>query len=165
MIACTLLAAAASVSVVPGPSGVTAHSEQDVRDVPTATRLRVEYVDSPLGVDTRVPRFSWALEHPGRSITQASYRLQVWECPPSSLDVHNGNRDPADVSSSNGLYHTRRGAANADRDLLPPGAVQVWDSGVVRSNRTLNIEYGGGQLRSDTDYVWAVAWTDSGVSL
>ena len=147
-----LLAAAVSASVIGGSSAV---------HVPTATRLRVEYVDTPLGIDTPVPRFSWALEHPGRSITQASYRLQVWECPPSSLEVDNDTS--GSVSSAKGL-NQRHSDTNADRELLlPPGAVQVWDSGMVRSNRTLNVEYAGSQLRSDTDYVWTIAWTDSEV--
>ena len=35
-------------------------------EVITATRLRVEYVYSPLGVDVTAPRFSYALVHPGR---------------------------------------------------------------------------------------------------
>jgi len=37
----------------------------------------------------------------------------------------------------------------------------VWDSGVVHSNNTLNIAYGGPALSSDADYQWSVVWTDS----
>jgi alpha-L-rhamnosidase len=146
--ASTLQAAVMVVLSVTGPSGVAG--------VPTATRLRVEYLNSPLSIDTQVPRFSWALEHPGRSITQTSYRVQVWQVSPASLDV--------DVDST-GNSGGGDGRTVTKVQVVPPGAVQVWDSGVVRSNRTLNVEYSGSQLLSDTDYVWTVSWTDSEVSL
>jgi hypothetical protein len=38
-----------------------------------ATRLRVEYLESPLGIDVAVPRFSWALLHSSR----AEYMVRV----------------------------------------------------------------------------------------
>ena len=100
--------------------------------LPEATRLRVEYLDSPLTIDTPRPRFSWALPAAvPRATVQASYRLVVSTAPA----------------------------------VAKPAA--VWDSGVVRSNRTLNVPYGGGDgappqpLQSDTDYSWSVTWTDA----
>ena len=36
----------------------------------TATRLRVEYLERPLGVDVAAPRFSWARTHPGKGEAQ-----------------------------------------------------------------------------------------------
>ena len=39
-------------------------------------------------------------------------------------------------------------------------AAQVWDSGAVASNRTLNVPYSGSALVSDSDYYWTVAWTN-----
>jgi hypothetical protein len=42
-----------------------------------ATRLRVEYLDSPITVDTPTPRFSWALSHPQRGQAQSAYRIIV----------------------------------------------------------------------------------------
>ena len=91
----------------------------------------MEYLDSPLTIDTPRPRFSWALPAAvPRATVQASYRLVVSTAPA----------------------------------VAKPAA--VWDSGVVRSNRTLNVPYGGGDgapplpLQSDTDYSWSVTWTD-----
>ena len=41
------------------------------------------------------------------------------------------------------------------------GGATVWDTGVVTSNTSLNIPYGGTALQSDTDYLWTLAWTDA----
>jgi alpha-L-rhamnosidase len=95
------------------------------------TRLRVEYLDSPLTIDVPVPRFSWALAHTGRAQSQTAYRLVVVVA-----------------------------LAGAPPGAAPPGAV-VWDSGVVPSNRSVNVPYGGPALPSDADFSWTVAWTDA----
>eukprot|EP00118_Oscarella_pearsei_P025682 m.308582 g.308582 ORF g.308582 m.308582 type:complete len:1010 (+) comp44295_c0_seq1:152-3181(+) len=42
-------------------------------------RLRVEYMNNPLGIDEPVPRFSWALDHSDRSQSQTVYRIVVYE--------------------------------------------------------------------------------------
>ena len=42
-----------------------------------ATRLRVEYLESPLSIDTPVPRFSFARTHPDRAVSQTAYRITV----------------------------------------------------------------------------------------
>ena len=114
----------------PGHRGLKSDDRANA-PLPEATRLRVEYLDSPLTIDTPRPRFSWALPAAvPRATVQASYRLVVSTAPA----------------------------------VAKPAA--VWDSGVVRSNRTLNIPYGGGDgapplpLQSDTDYSWSVTWTD-----
>ncbi len=39
--------------------------------------LRVDYIDRPLGLENRRPRFSWAIEGEGRDLRQAAYRVQV----------------------------------------------------------------------------------------
>ena len=40
-------------------------------------------------------------------------------------------------------------------------AAEVWDSGTVASNHTLNVRYASATpLLSDTDYSWSVTWTD-----
>ena len=43
----------------------------------SATRLRVEYLSAPLGIDVSRPRFSWALVHPDRGQVASSYRIVV----------------------------------------------------------------------------------------
>ena len=70
----------------------------------TATRLRVEYLETPLTIDDPLPRFSFALQHPARGVALHSYQIIV--------------------------------TATAT-------ATQVWDSGRVVSNSSLNIAYAG----------------------
>ena len=40
------------------------------------TDLRVDYLDSPLGVE-RTPRFTWRLHHAARGVALQSWRLRV----------------------------------------------------------------------------------------
>ena len=40
-------------------------------------RLRCEYLDNPLGIDTPWPRFSWVLESDRRGVSQFAYRILV----------------------------------------------------------------------------------------
>ncbi|MEW6747938.1 MAG: family 78 glycoside hydrolase catalytic domain [Planctomycetota bacterium] len=51
-------------------------------------RLRVEYLENPLGVDRQKPRFSWVAEHPERAQAQTAYRLLV--C--SSAELYGAER-------------------------------------------------------------------------
>jgi alpha-L-rhamnosidase len=43
----------------------------------TPTRLRVEYMESPVGVDAHAPRFSWALASHQRGAVQSAYELGI----------------------------------------------------------------------------------------
>lgn len=43
----------------------------------TAVRLRVEYLESPLGIDVEAPRFSYALSHPSRAEAQTLFQIVV----------------------------------------------------------------------------------------
>ena len=40
-------------------------------------QLKTEYLNSPLGLDTTSPRFSWAISSVGRGLVQQSYRIVV----------------------------------------------------------------------------------------
>jgi alpha-L-rhamnosidase len=51
----------------------------------TATRLRIEYLDSPLTIDVPTPRFSYALAHPQRAQFQTSTRITVSSLSPPAL--------------------------------------------------------------------------------
>ena len=55
-----------------------------------------------------------------------------------------------------------RGAAMASFQIVVKSAgATVWDSGVVASNSSLNVAYGGPPLTADTDYTWTLVWTDA----
>ena len=46
----------------------------------TPVRLRVEYMEAPLGVDVAYPlRFTWAANHPDRAQGQSAYQIVVTE--------------------------------------------------------------------------------------
>lgn len=113
----------------------------------TATRLRVEYLPEAITIDVPTPKFSYALSHPQRNQAQTSYHIVVQDA--------KGN---VQVSSP-----TRRFALlyRCYLHILTPVYRVQWDSGVVQSNKTLNIVYAGNTLVSDSDYTWTVTWTDS----
>ncbi|MDR1497863.1 MAG: glycoside hydrolase family 78 protein [Puniceicoccales bacterium] len=41
--------------------------------------LRLEYLESPLGIDIPAPRFSWVLTSTANGKSQTAYRIKVWE--------------------------------------------------------------------------------------
>ena len=47
----------------------------------STTRLRVEYLENPLTIDVKTPRFSWALQHSVRSSLQSAYTIEVQTAP------------------------------------------------------------------------------------
>ena len=86
-----------------------------------------------------------------------AYRLRVeYLASPLTIDVPTPRFSWA-------LAHADRGQLQTAYHLIlksASGAV-VWDTGVVASNTSLNVGYGGPALQSDADYVWSVSWTDS----
>jgi alpha-L-rhamnosidase len=50
----------------------------------SSTRLRVEYIDSPLTIDVPTPRFSYALVHSNRGEVQTAYHIVVQRILPGS---------------------------------------------------------------------------------
>jgi alpha-L-rhamnosidase len=42
-------------------------------------KLRLEYLESPLGVDVAAPRFSWVLDAAANGKSQSAYQIKVWE--------------------------------------------------------------------------------------
>ena len=86
------------------------------------SELRCENLVQPLGVDTRVPRFSWKLQSSERGQAQTSYR--------------------ACVASS--------------KAILDAGGADLWDSGKIDSDQTLEIVYSGKPLSSAARYYWRV---------
>jgi alpha-L-rhamnosidase len=79
-------------------------------------RLRTEYLDSPLSIDTPSPRFSWALAHTGRQQIQTAYRILVMLEPASTLFWDSGS-----VTSNRSLNVEYAGP------LLPSDADFSWN--------------------------------------
>lgn len=79
------------------------------------TSLKVEYEETPLGVDVESPRFSWQMTSSKRGQSQSAYQIIV--------------------------YNT------TDQK-------EVWNSGKIVSDISLNIEYNGKTLQPSTKYKW-----------
>lgn len=89
--------------------------------------LICEYKVNPLGIDTRIPRFSWKIESSLRGVKQQSYELRVGE--------------------------------NAAK--LVKGEDVLWTSGVVQSDQSVLIPYGGPAVASRKNYYWQVRVGDA----
>ena len=110
------------------------------------SRLRIEYLREPLGMDEAKPRFSWALENSDRGEGQSAYRITVATV--SGISLEKAKRT---VNSTLGLA--------AEEGLLSAGAMMatVWDSGLIKSSQSTQVVYAGEALTSDTVYMWTVS--------
>ena len=64
--------------------------------------------------------------------------------------------------------HTTRGASQTSHRITLTNAssgLLVFDSGRVASTSSLNIEYAGPALTSDTDFSWTAQWADAAGTL
>jgi alpha-L-rhamnosidase len=92
-------------------------------------RLRSEYLDNPLGIDTPQPRLSWVLESKQREQKQTAYQILV--------------------ASSEALLKSNTG--------------DLWDTGTVTSDQTLQVVYAGKALLSCQRCYWKVrVWDKDG---
>lgn len=94
---------------------------------PTAARLRVNYLASPISVDTPAPKFSWALSSPARGAVQSAYQIVVFAAA-SGATVWDSGKVPS-AQTLNVKYGG--GALASDTDYL--FNVTWWDSGDVPS--------------------------------
>ncbi len=78
--------------------------------------LKVEYEETPLGIDVEKPRFSWQMDSRQPGILQRAYQI---------------------------IFTDETGR-------------EVWDSGIIEDDRSLNIEYAGEALQPTTRYHWKV---------
>lgn len=78
--------------------------------------LKVEYEETPLGIDVEKPRFSWQMNSDERGQSQTAYQIIV---------THENGRE-------------------------------VWNTGKVDADISLNIEYAGEPLEACTRYNWGV---------
>jgi alpha-L-rhamnosidase len=88
----------------------------------SATRLRCEYLENPLGIDTLLPRLSWIEESKQRAQRQIAFQILV-----ASTEA----KLKADVGD-------------------------LWDSGQVPSDQTLQVTYAGKPLASYQRCFWKV---------
>ncbi len=91
------------------------------------TKLRCEYVENPLGVDTAAPRLFWVLEGHDRGQQQTAYEILV-----ASSEKH-----------------------------LAAGEGDLWDSGKVTSDESIQVLYTGRELKSSQRVFWKVRVWDA----
>ncbi len=95
---------------------------------PSATRLRTEYLESPLGIDVAAPRFSWELVHPQRAQAQTAYSLSVALASSGAVVWESGQ-----VGSNKSLNVPYGGTTALAADTDFAWTVTWWDAGGVAS--------------------------------
>jgi alpha-L-rhamnosidase len=111
------------------------------------TDLRCEYLKAPLGIDVEKPRLSWKLE-------TGNWKLETGNRKPEtgSLKLETGNR-----KLERGIKQTSYQILVASsRDLLAKDQGDLWDSGKVESDQSVNVEYAGKPLTSGMRCFWKV---------
>lgn len=92
-----------------------------------ATRLRVEYLENPLGIDATAPRLDWRVTSDERAQRQTAYRVLVASTPeklvPGEADLWDSQRVP----SSSTTHIVYAGAPLTARQQVY-WTVQVWDA-------------------------------------
>lgn len=91
--------------------------------------LRCEYLENPIGLDTREPRLGWQLSSGERGEKQSAYRI----------------------------------LAASSRELLEQEKGDLWDSGRVESDRSLQVRYAGRPPAAGQTVFWKVrVWDRDG---
>ena len=114
-----------------------------------ATKLRCEYRENPLGIDAEKPRLSWVIA----------------DCGPLIADVRSGNTEVRDPRSEiRGQKQTAYQILVASsEELLKKDKGDLWDSGKVASDQSIQVEYAGKPLESRMGCHWKVrVWTSAG---
>ncbi len=121
--------------------------------------LRLEYLENPLGVDVRQPRFSWVLEHSERGQAQSAYEILVsTESPVSAGDAWASGRVTSTKSGqivyagrpleSGKTYSWKVRTWDKEGRVSPWSAVASFDTGLFdRADWRGTWIAGGNQLR------------------
>ena len=105
------------------------------------TNLRCEYRNNPLGIDAEKPRLSWKIEDRGQRSEVRGQRSEVRGQKQTAYQVL--------VASSEELLKKNKG--------------DLWDSGKVKSDQSIQVEYAGKPLESRMECRWKVrVWLNDG---
>lgn len=102
--------------------------------------LRIEYEKHPIGLAVEKPRFSWKIRASKKNTMQTDYRIVV-EKVDDTINMSAGKK-------------TGKGHDNENR-------VVVWDSGIVKSDASVHVEYAGEKLSDESKYFVKVTATDN----
>jgi alpha-L-rhamnosidase len=87
-----------------------------------ATRLRVDYIENSIAIDSTNPRFSWALEHPQRAQAQTAYQIIVTSVKDGVTTWNTGK------VQSNRTLNIPYGGLPLESDSDYSWSVSYWDS-------------------------------------
>jgi len=97
-------------------------------------RLRCEYRENPMGIDSRVPRLSWTIEGRGQKSEARGQKQSAYQVLVASSE-----------------------------ELLKKDKGDLWDSGKVKSDQSIQVEYKGKSLESLVACHWKVrVWVNDG---
>jgi alpha-L-rhamnosidase len=144
----------------------------------TPAQLLCEYRENPLGIDVAEPRLSWRLEVRGQGSGFRSQESAVGRVPSPGDDRRAGHARSGDRAYNNSLQPiayslqptapSSRGVKQtayqilvaSSEKLLKEGKGDLWDSGKVESDQSLQIVYAGKPLTSRMQCYWKVrVWT------
>jgi len=119
---------------------------------PWPEALRCEYLENPLGIDAAKPRLSWKIETSAFATLPADKTADKGN---SKLETRNLD------TSTRGIKQTAYQVLVASsRALLLKDQGDLWDSGKVESDQSVNVEYAGKPLTSRMQCFWKVkVWT------
>ena len=121
-----------------------------------ATYLRCEYRENPLGIDVAKPRLSWVIEARSQNAGRA---LANSEKPGETLPgMAAGNTEVR--SQKQTVYQV---LVASTEELLKNDKADLWDSGKVESDQSIQVEYAGRALESRMRCYWKVrVWDQDG---
>ncbi len=107
----------------------------------TVDRLRCEYLENPLGIDATEPRLSWILA-------------------PAALHGQSATRGPFPRGTAQSEYQILVASSPAK---LANNEADLWDSGRVKSDKSIQISYAGQPLAPREECFWKVrVWDQNG---
>jgi alpha-L-rhamnosidase len=118
--------------------------------------LLCEYSVDPIGIDVKIPRFSWGLTHPGRAVMQSAYQIQVASTEERLLDNTGDIWDSGEVQSKESVHVPFNGAP-LEACHKYYWRVRWWDQSnqVSRYSETATFEMG---LLQESD--WRAEWIE-----
>jgi len=123
---------------------------------PVSTHLTCEYRESPLGIDAPKPRLAWKIEDRGQSAGRARANS---EKPGEVLTgMAEGNTEIRGQKQT--AYQV---LVASTPELLAKDQGDLWDSGKVKSDQSIQVEYAGKPPESRTYCQWKVCvWLNDG---
>ncbi|HET6567627.1 MAG TPA: hypothetical protein VFG50_06660, partial [Rhodothermales bacterium] len=97
-----------------------------MRSSVTLANLRTEYKTNPLGIDARLPRFSWELRSSERGVVQSAYEIRVKDETPGSKDRGQTVWNTGKVASDASIQVAYAGQ-NLESGHRYVWQVRVWD--------------------------------------